>query len=76
MCNINNKISGRQPQICVEVVQRFRDWLRLHVQGPVKQKIDEKVPYCAGAQAERRSAHRTGGHLFVSFCLTEPSAAP
>jgi len=42
--NINNKISGRQPQKCVEVVQRFRNWLRLHVQGPVKSKLTKRCP--------------------------------
>jgi hypothetical protein len=44
--------------------------------GPGKTKTDEQVPHCAGAQAERRSAHRTVGHLFVSFGFTKSLAAP
>ena len=56
ICNINNKISGRQPRKCVEVVQRFWD-----CSGNGKTKTDEQVPYCAGAQVERKSAHRKEG---------------
>jgi len=30
----SNKIfSGRQPRHCIKVVQSFRDWIRLHIQG-------------------------------------------